>query len=228
MYWDSTLIYLIPGLILGLWAQGRVRSAYAKYSTVMTRRGIPACQEIKELLSGQSAGYVEVQRTQGQLTDHFDPRSDTLRLSEGVYDSSSVAAIGIAAHEAGHALQKQENYTFLSLRTLLVPAVNIGSQLSWPIFVAGLIFSWEPLMTAGIVLFLLAVLFSLITLPVEFDASRRALRMMEGSGHFTADELTGAKKVLSAAAMTYVASFISVLMQLLRLLALAGNHRRRD
>ena len=228
MYFDSTMIFLIPGLILGLWAQNKVRSAYQKYSGVLTGRGVPACTEVRELLSAQNAGYVNVTKVQGQLTDHFDPQSDTLRLSEGVYDSASVAALGIPAHEAGHALQKQENYVFLSLRTLLVPTVNIGSKLSWPIFLAGLVFSWEPLMTAGIILFLLAVGFSLITLPVEFDASRRALRMLEGSGRYTQDELTGAKKVLSAAAMTYVASFISVLMQLVRLLVLAGNNRRRN
>ena len=142
-----------------------------------------------------------------------------------MYQSGSVAALGIAAHEAGHALQKQEKYPFLSLRTLLVPVVNFGSQLAWPIFLAGLIFSWQPLMTAGIVLFGLVVLFSLITLPVEFDASRRAVAMLCGQGYLTQEEEKCVKAVLRAAALTYVASFVSALMQLLRLLALA---RRRD
>ena len=142
-----------------------------------------------------------------------------------MYHSTSVAALGIAAHEAGHALQKQQHYPFLSLRTALVPVVNIGSSLSWPIFLAGLIFSWEPLMTAGIILFAAVVLFTLITLPVEIDASRRAMAMLSGSGYLTAEEEKGAKSVLTAAALTYVASFVSAMMQLLRLLALS---RRRD
>ena len=225
MYWDYTLIFLIPGLLLGLWAQAQVRSDYAKYSKVPTQLGLPASETVRRLLAQNGADYVSVVPTKGELTDHFDPRSDTLRLSEGVYQSGSVAALGIAAHEAGHALQKQEKYPFLSLRTLLVPVVNFGSQLAWPIFLAGLIFSWQPLMTVGIVLFGLVVLFSLITLPVEFDASRRAVAMLCGQGYLTQEEEKGVKAVLRAAALTYVASFVSALMQLLRLLALA---RRRD
>ena len=143
-----------------------------------------------------------------------------------MYGSSSVAAVGIAAHEAGHALQKMENYPLLSLRTFAVPAVNIGSRLAWPIFFVGMLVSWQPLMTAGIVLFALVVLFTLITLPVEFDASRRASLMLAGSGYFTTAELDGVRKVLNAAALTYVASFISALMQLLRLVLLANRRRR--
>ena len=225
MFWDYTMIFLIPGLLLGLWAQARVQSAYAKYSRVPTQRGLPACQAVRQLLDAGGAGDVAIAQTKGQLTDHFDPRSNTLRLSEGVYGSSSVAALGVAAHEAGHALQKQQNYPFLALRSALVPVVNIGSNLSWPIFLMGLVFSWEPLMTAGIVLFALVVLFSLITLPVELDASRRATAMLVGSGYLTQEEEKGVRAVLSAAALTYVASFVSALMQLLRLITLA---KRRD
>ena len=225
MYWDSTILFLIPGLLLGLWAQSRVQSAFQKYSRVPTQRGLAAFQAIGYLLEKEGAGHVNITKTHGSLTDHFDPRTDTLRLSESVYASSSVAALGIAAHEAGHALQKQENYPFLTLRSMMVPVVNIGSQLAWPIFLLGIIVSWEPLQIAGIVLFALVVLFSLITLPVEFDASRRAMQMLVSSGYLTQNEEKGARAVLNAAAMTYVASFVSALMQLLRLVAIA---RRRD
>ena len=225
MYWDSTILLLIPGLLLGLWAQARVKSAFEKYSKVPTQRGMSASQAVSRMLSQEGAGHVRIESTQGTLTDHFDPRTDTLRLSQGVYASSSVAALGIAAHEAGHALQKQENYPFLALRTMMVPVVNIGSQLAWPIFFLGIIVSWEPLQIAGIVLFALVVLFSLITLPVEFDASRRAMRMLVSTGYLTQSEEKGARTVLNAAAMTYVASFVSALMQLVRLVLIA---RRRD
>ncbi len=225
MLYDITILFMLPGLLLGLWAQMRVKSAYAKYSRVPTRAGLPAHEAVRRLLRQNGAEQITVTETAGELTDHFDPRTDTLRLSQGVYHSTSVAALGIAAHEAGHALQKQQHYPFLSLRTALVPVVNIGSSLSWPIFLAGLIFSWEPLMTAGIILFAAVVLFTLITLPVEIDASRRAMAMLSGSGYLTAEEEKGAKSVLTAAALTYVASFVSAMMQLLRLLALS---RRRD
>ncbi len=226
MYFDSTILLLLPGLILGLWAQAKVKNAYAQYSKVFTARSVPACEMVAELLRQQDVNDITITPVSGELTDHFDPGSDTLRLSEGVYGSASVAAIGIAAHEAGHALQKKEGYPFLSLRTALVPAVNIGSAAAWPIFFLGILFSWQPLMTAGIVCFALAVVFSLITLPVEFDASRRAMAMISASGFLTREEEAGVKKVLTAAAMTYVASFISVLLQLLRLI-LISNRRRR-
>ncbi len=226
LYFDYTMILLLPGLILGLWAQWKVKSAYEKYAKVTTRRGIPAQELVRELLTRQGMADIAIQPVNGSLTDHFDPKTDTLRLSEGVYGSASVSAVGIAAHEAGHALQKMEGYGPLKLRTAIVPAVNIGSHLAWPLFFAGILFSWEPLMTAGIAVFALVVLFSLITLPVEFDASRRAKRMLADSGYFEQEELQGVSAVLSAAAMTYVASFISALMQLLRLMLIAQRRRR--
>ena len=226
LYYDWTILLLIPGLILGLWAQSRVKSAYSKYSKVFTQRGLAAQDVAMMILNSQGAGNVMVTSTQGELTDHFDPRTDTLRLSQGVYGSSSVAAVGIAAHEAGHALQKQAGYALLNLRTVMVPTVNIGSRLAWPIFVVGMISSWRPLMYAGIGLFALAVLMSLITLPVEFDASRRAKTMLASSGYFTQEELLGVSKVLNAAALTYVASFLSALLSLLRLVLLAQRRRR--
>ena len=177
------------------------------------------------MLWQNGAGDVMIEQTGGHLTDHYDPRSNVLRLSSGVCHSGSIAALGIAAHEAGHAIQQAENYPFLKLRTWVAPVVNIGSSLSWPIFFLGLLFSWQPLMMLGILLFAAVVLFTLITLPVEFDASRRALRMLSEGGYLTQQELGGAKQVLSAAALTYVASFVSAALQLLRLLTLA---RRRD
>ena len=226
MYFDWTILLILPGLILGLWAQARVKKAYEEYSRVGTAWGLAAEDVVRDLLSRQGVDSIAITPVSGSLTDHFDPQTDTLRLSEGVYGSSSVAAVGIAAHEAGHALQKMENYPLLSLRTFAVPVVNIGSRLAWPIFFVGMLVSWQPLMTAGIVLFALVVLFSLVTLPVEFDASRRASLMLAGSGYFTTAELDGVRKVLNAAAFTYVASFISALMQLLRLVLLANRRRR--
>ena len=226
MYLDWTILLILPGLILGLWAQSRVKKAYAEYSQVRTARGVPAEEVVRELLYRQGVDSIAITPVSGSLTDHFDPQTDTLRLSVGVYGASSVAAVGIAAHEAGHALQKKENYPPLSLRTVAVPVVNIGSRLAWPIFFVGMLVSFQPLMTAGIALFTLVVLFTLVTLPVELDASRRAKLMLAGSGYFTTQELEGVEKVLNAAALTYVASFISALMQLLRLILLANRRRR--
>ncbi|HHX22088.1 MAG TPA: zinc metallopeptidase, partial [Clostridiales bacterium] len=164
---------------------------------------------------------------QGTLTDHYDPRNQTLKLSEGVYNSSSVAALGIAAHEAGHAMQDKEGYALLGLRSAIVPAVNIGSKLSFPIFIVGLIMSFRPLTLIGIALFALTVLFTLITLPVEFDASRRAIAMLNASGLIAKDEEKGVRKVLNAAAMTYVAAAVGAILQLLRLI-LISRSRSRD
>lgn len=226
MYFDSTILLILPGLLLGLWAQAKVKSAYSQYARIGTRAGVSARQAVAHLLQQHGAGDVAIQPVAGELTDHYDPSSNTLRLSQGVYDSSSIAALGIAAHEAGHALQKAENYPFLALRSIMVPVVNIGSHLSWPIFLAGILFSFETLMYAGIIAFAAVVLFSLVTLPVEFDASRRAVAMLNGAGFLTQEEEKGVKKVLSAAALTYVASFVSALLQLLRLVALLN--RRRD
>ena len=224
-YFDWTVILMLPGLLLGIWAQSKVNNAYRTYSRVSTKSGVTASEAARRMLWQNGAGDVMIEQTGGNLTDHYDPRSNVLRLSSGVCHSGSIAALGIAAHEAGHAIQQAENYPFLKLRTWVAPVVNIGSSLSWPIFFLGLLFSWQPLMMLGILLFAAVVLFTLITLPVEFDASRRALRMLSEGGYLTQQELGGAKQVLSAAALTYVASFVSAALQLLRLLTLA---RRRD
>ncbi len=226
MYYDSTFLLLIPGILLALWAQMRVKRTYAKYSKVISSFPGSAAQAAQKMLNDSGNDRVRVQPTQGMLTDHYDPRNETLNLSEEVYGSNSVAALGIAAHEAGHAMQKKDGYALLNLRTAVVPAVNIGSNLSVPIFILGFALSFDPLITVGIVLFSLTVLFALITLPVEFNASKRAVEMLSNSGIITSQqEEAGVKKVLSAAAMTYVAAAVSALLQLIRLILL---RRRND
>ena len=226
MYYDWTIILILPGLLLGLWAQARVKNAFEKYSKVHMSRGVPSQEMVRQLLYKEGIVDISITSTQGTLTDHYDPSSNTLRLSQGVYGSDSVAAIGIAAHEAGHALQKEQSYPFLTLRSIMVPVVNIGSNLAWPIFLLGIILSFRPLMYVGIAVFAAVVVFSLITLPVEFNASQRANQMLSESGYFTQEELNGVRTVLNAAALTYVASFISSAMQLVRLLLIA--RRRND
>ena len=224
-YYDWTMILVIPGLLLGLYAQFKVKSTFDRYSRIRTKSGLTAEAAARMLLSRGGSTNVTISRVNGSLTDHYDPSSKTLRLSDTVYGSDSVAAVGVAAHECGHALQEHDGYGLLKLRTALVPVVNIGSSLYLPIFMAGLLFSWEPLQVVGILCFGLTLLFSLVTLPVEINASKRALGMLEGV--LDAEELQGAKAVLSAAALTYLASVISSALQLLRLI-LISRSRNRD
>ena len=224
-YYDWTMILVIPGLLLGLYAQFKVKSTFARYSRVRTKSGLTAEAAARMLLSRGGSTNVTISRVNGSLTDHYDPSSKTLRLSDSVYGSDSVAAVGVAAHECGHALQEHDGYGLLKLRSALVPVVNIGSSLYLPIFMAGLLFSWEPLQMVGILCFGLTLLFSLVTLPVEINASKRALGMLDGV--LEAEELQGAKAVLSAAALTYLASVISSALQLLRLI-LISRSRNRD
>ena len=225
-YYDWTMILLIPGLLLGLWAQFRVKSAYAQWSQVST--GLPAAQVVVErLLNQRTAAPVAIEHVAGELTDHYNPATNTLRLSDGVYGSTSVSALGIAAHEAGHALQQAEGYGPLQLRNVAVPVVNIGSQAAFPLFFLGLMFSFDPLLYIGIAAFALSVFFSLITLPVEFDASRRAIAMLQDGGYMTGETERGVKAVLRAAAMTYVAAAVSAMLNLLRLLIIADRQRSR-
>jgi len=219
------MILVIPGLLLGLWAQMRVSSAFRKYSAVHARSGMSAEDVARSMLNQAGCGNVSIRTVSGNLTDHYDPRNNTLRLSDGVYGSSSVAAIGIAAHECGHAMQQHEGYAPLVLRSTLVPVVNLGSNLYFPIFLLGLLFSWEPLIYVGIACFALTLVFSLVTLPVEFNASGRALRVLDQQGYLSSEEMDGARAVLNAAAMTYVAAAISSLLQLVRLLIIARNRR---
>lgn len=224
-YWDWTMILVIPGLLLGLWAQMRVSSAFRKYSAVHARSGMSAEDVARSMLNQAGCVNVSIRSVSGNLTDHYDPRNNTLRLSDGVYGSSSVAAIGIAAHECGHAMQQHEGYAPLVLRSALVPVVNLGSNLYFPIFLLGLLFSWEPLIYVGIACFALTLVFSLVTLPVEFNASGRALRVLDQQGYLSSEEMDGARAVLNAAAMTYVAAAISSLLQLVRLLIIARDRR---
>lgn len=225
-YWDPTYILLVIGMLLSLAASARVKSTFAIYSRVRSASGMTGAEAARRILHMAGITDVMVVPVSGSLTDHYDPRSKKLALSQDVYDKTSVAAIGVAAHECGHAIQHQVNYAPLSFRTAIVPAANIGSSLSWPLFLAGLIFSIRPLLTLGIVLFSLAVLFQLVTLPVELNASSRALKMLENSGMLGNDELKSAKKVLAAAALTYVAALAASVLQLLRLIILAGGKDR--
>lgn len=228
-YWDWTYMLVIPGLILGLFAQWKVKSAYAEFSQVQTRRGIPASEVAMAILRRNGNSVVRLGRVSGELTDHYDPAKEVLNLSEGVYGSSSVAAVGVAAHEAGHAMQKMEGYTPLKMRSALVPTVNVCSTLSTPLFMVGLIMTWQPLIYGGIALFAASTVFALVTLPVELNASSRAVNMLSEGGFISGeDEERGVRKVLSAAAWTYVAAAVTSLLTLLRLLLIAGRYRRDD
>ena len=224
-YFDWTYLLMIPGLLLGMWAQAKVKSAYAQYSRMPSLRGVTAAQAAQTLLKRLGNTRVKVERVSGTLSDHYDPRTETLRLSEGVYGSSSLAALGIAAHEAGHAMQKFDNYAPMRWRSWLVPVVNIGSQAYFPLFLLGILFSWQPLISLGILAFSLSLVFALVTLPVEFAASRRGVAMLRESGLITLQEEDGVKQVLSAAALTYVAAAVTSLLQLMRLILIS---RRRD
>ena len=224
-YFDSTWLIILPGLLIALWAQMKVNSTFGKYGKIASASGMTGAGVARAMLNAAGLSDVAVNRVSGRLTDHYDPAKRTLNLSQGVYDSTSIAALGVAANECGHALQDQEGYAPLKLRGAIVPVVGIGSNLSWPIFLLGLVFSWKPLLLAGIILFSLTVLFTLVTLPVEFNASSRAMVALEGGNYLRGEELQGARKMLSAAALTYVASALNAILQLLRLLVLAGRHR---
>lgn len=223
---DPTYLLAILGLVLTLIASARVKSTFHAYSKVRSASGLTGAMAAERVLHCCGIYNVAIEHISGELTDHYDPRSKTLRLSDSTYGSNSVAAICVAAHECGHAVQDQVQYGPLVLRSTLVPLANFGSTLSWPIFLAGLIFSMRPLLMGGIILFCLAVLFQLITLPVEFNASTRALKILEQNHILSDNELTGGRKVLRAAALTYVAALASSLLQLLRLIILARGRDR--
>lgn len=225
MYFDWTYLLIIPGLLLGLWAQSRVNSAYAANSRVGSRLGRTASEVAADLLRRNGNNRVRIGRVAGNLTDHYNPAQEVLNLSEGVYGSTSLAALGIAAHEAGHAMQKMTGYFPLKIRTAIVPAVNVCSMLSTPLFFVGLLMSWPPLTTIGIALFAASTVFALITLPVEFDASRRAVQMLISGGYITQSEERNVRQVLNAAALTYVASAVTSLLSLLRLITIANRRR---
>jgi len=230
-YW---LIFALPGLILGLWAQARVKGAYNKYSKVRTMRGITGAQVARALLDEQGLTHVAIEETQGRLSDHYDPRSQVLRLSPDVYRTPSIAAAGIAAHEMGHALQDASHYVPLKFRSALVPATQFTSRLAPMIFMAGFmlaIFAKTEIgyyiAWAGVALFAVAVIFTLVTLPVEFNASKRAKQLLVSSGVLVGNEIEGVNKVLDAAALTYVAAAVTAIGQLLYYVMLLTGGRRR-
>ena len=224
-YYDPTYLLLIPGLLLALFAQARVSSAFAKWKQVHSRVGMTGAQIARLILDQNGADDVRIERVPGSLTDHYDPEDGVLRLSDEVYASGSVAALGVAAHEAGHAIQDAQDYAPLRIRATMVPVANIGSHAAIPLFMLGLIFSWQPLLRVGILCFSLAVVFYVVTLPVEFDASRRAVAVLS-AGYLPEDEVKGVREVLSAAALTYVAAALQAVLQLARLVLLANNRRR--
>ena len=224
-YYDPYYILIIIGVAISLFASARVQSTFRKYSQVRSRTGMTGAEAARRLLQAQGIYDVSIQRVSGNLTDHYDPKNKILRLSDSTYGSMSVVAIGVAAHECGHAMQHAEGYAPLSLRTALVPVANFGSQFSILLIVAGLIFG-QVLIEVGILLFCAVVLFQLVTLPVEFNASRRALRLLGDNGILYNEEVGMTRKVLRAAALTYVASALMSILQLLRLVLLFGGRRR--
>lgn len=231
---DWTYVYLVlPCLILSLWASARVNSTFKRYSRQLSSRGITGADAAQRVLRANGIGNVRIERIGGNLTDHYDPTTNVIRLSDDVYGSTSTAAIGVACHEAGHAVQYAQGYAPIKLRAAIIPVTNFGSKLAMPLILLGILFSSlgntsDLFINLGIACFGLSVLFQLVTLPVEFNASHRALAAIEQNGILTEDELAGARKTLSAAAMTYVAATATALAQLLRLLVLFGNNRRRN
>lgn len=225
---DYTYILVIIGAVICLIASINVKSTFRRYSKVASSRGITSQQAAMAILQAAGINDVSIQRVSGNLTDYYSPMEKVLKLSDSVFGSSSVAAIGVAAHECGHAIQHSVGYGPLKLRSVAVPVAKFGSYLSWPVIIIGLAFGYTGLARLGVFLFLFVVLFQLITLPVEFNASRRALAVLEGRGMLAGKELTGARKVLSAAALTYVAAVFSSILQLLRLVLLVrgGSGRR--
>lgn len=227
------LVLVLPCLILSLWASSSVKSTFKRYSTQYSMRGITGADAAMRVLRNNGVHNVRIERIAGELTDHFDPKTNVIRLSDGVYDSTSTAAIGVACHEAGHAVQYATHYAPIKLRAAIIPITNFGSKLAMPLILLGVLLSFMGNLSytfiyLGIACFGLSLVFQLVTLPVEFNASRRAVRAIDNAGILTQQELVGAKKTLKAAAMTYVAATAVALAQLLRLILIFGGRRRRD
>ena len=223
---DPTMLILIPAVLLSAWAQSRVQSTFNKYSQIAARGGITADSTARMLLTLYGMANMPINHVSGSLTDHYDPRNKTLNLSDSVYSSNSIAAIGVAAHEVGHAIQHHEAYSPLIFRNSIVPVVNISSSASMPLFIIGLLMANSLLVNIGIMLFTGALVFHLVTLPVEINASSRALKLLEQTHTLSPDELSGAKKVLTAAAWTYIAAALMSVLQLIRLILIAKSRRR--
>lgn len=228
-YFDPTYILIIIGAVICLIASARLKSTYAKYAKVRAMSGMTGAETAEKILHYSGIYDVRIEHVAGELTDHYDPANKVLRLSDTTYGARSVAAVGVAAHECGHAVQHARNYVPLTIRKSLVPVINIGSTLSWPMIILGIILGYNTvLIHLGIILFSLAVLFQLVTLPVEFNASGRALVLLRDTGILYEDEVNSARKVLKAAALTYVAGAASTILQLLRLILLFGGRGRND
>lgn len=225
---DPTYFLVLIGALLSMWASARVNSTFQKYSQVRSCTGMTGAEVARQLLHSQGIYDVTVQAVRGQLTDHYDPRTKTVNLSEPVYGSASVSAIGVAAHECGHAIQDHVGYAPLRLRAAFVPVANLGSTLSWPLILLGLVIGLTPFIQVGIWMFVLALLFQVITLPVEFNASGRAVQLLGQLGILQGQEVADTRRVLGAAALTYVAAVAASVLQLLRLLILFGGRRRDD
>ena len=234
MYFDWTyLVLVLPCVILSMWASSNVNSTFRKYANQLSIRRITGAEAAQRVLSANGVRGVRIERVSGNLTDHFDPRANVIRLSDSVYSSTSTAAIGVACHEAGHAVQYAQQYAPIKLRAAVIPITNIGSKLAMPLILLGVLFSSfaemsYSLVYLGIACFGLSLVFQLITLPVEFNASRRAMQAIESAAILTEEEQHGARKTLTAAALTYVAATAVALMQLLRLIMIFGGRRRRD
>ena len=231
MYFDPTYFLVLIGVVICLLAQAKVKGTFNKFSRVRNVRGMTGAEAAQQVLKNAGIYDVRVEHVSGNLTDHYDPRTKVLRLSDSVYGQTSVAAVGVAAHECGHAIQHARGYAPLKMRSALVPIANFGSTIAWPLILIGLLFgrgSSSLFINLGILAFSAAVLFQLITLPVEFNASNRAIRVLADTGMMQGEEIKGAKKVLSAAALTYVAGAASSILQLLRIILLTGGRRRND
>jgi Zn-dependent membrane protease YugP len=222
-FWDPTMILLIPAIALALWAQFRVSSTYKKYMQVASAQGVTGQKAAQYLLQRNGIPGVAVEAVEGKLSDHYDPRSKTVRLSQDNYRSTSLSALAVAAHEVGHAIQDHNGYAPLKLRHAILPATNLGSMAAFPLFIIGMLFSTPILMDIGIILFAGVVIFHFVTLPVEFNASNRALAQLGDNGMLLQEEVRGARKVLNAAALTYVAATAMALLNLIRLLILRGE-----
>lgn len=223
---DWTILLVIPGLIVSIWAQIKVKTTFNKYSKIYTKKGMTGSVAARKILDDNGLHHIRIEQISGHLSDHYDPRANVIRLSTSVYASTSPAAIGVAAHEAGHAIQYSKNYAPIRLRAGLVKITGFSSMLAIPLFFIGLLFASDYLMLAGILLYAAIAFFQLVTLPVEFNASARAMKVLRTSQMLDKSELTASRKVLTAAAMTYVAALLTSLLTLLRLVILAGGRRR--
>ena len=219
------LVLVLPAILLSMWAQAKVSSTFTKYSKYGSQNGMTGYDSARKILDANGLHHIKIEKVAGNLTDHYDPKNNVIRLSQTVYDRPTVAAMGVAAHEAGHAVQHNVGYAPIKWRNAVLPVANIGSQAAIPLAILGLLLGLEPLVSVGIILFAAVVLFQLVTLPVEFNASNRAIEILGSSGMLTTTEVKGVKKVLSAAAMTYVATALASVMNLLRLVLISRNRR---